>query len=282
MPKQSELLTLIYFSPTRTTQTILEEVARGMNIPVASVIDFTKPSTRLKDAYDIRQGPVIIGSPVYAGRIPKDAVVSLEKIKGLGQPAILVVLYGNREYDDALLELRDLAINCGFIPVSGGAFIGEHSFSNQEFPIAPSRPDENDLKKAFQYGNRISSMLDQWPKTEMITPVSVPGNYPYRDGMGDTAFQFIEINEDCDSCGTCVSICPKQAIDESAQYSTLDETCIFCCACIRACPQSARTLKDSPIKKKAAWLFENCGIRKEPEVYFSKSFNATSPEGARI
>lgn len=273
MPEQSEPLTLIYFSPTRTTRTIVEEIARGMKIPAASVIDFTKPEIRSKSGYDIGQGPVIIGAPVYAGRIPKDAAAGFKKIQGNGQPAVLVVLYGNREYDDALLELRDIALHCGFNPVSAGAFIGEHSFSSRDIPIAVSRPDESDLEKAFQCGQQIVRELQSWTAPENTEPIQVPGNFPYREGMGNRAFQFIDVNGDCDACGTCVRVCPKEAIDESSNHSTLDDTCVFCCACIKACPQSARTLKDGPIREKALWLCDNCRIRKEPEVYFCKSFD---------
>ena len=40
-------------------------------------------------------------------------------------PAVLVVVYGNRAYDDALLELSDIATGAGFVPLAAGAFVGE-------------------------------------------------------------------------------------------------------------------------------------------------------------
>lgn len=273
MTVSSNSITLVYFSPTRTTQIILEEIAKGMALPVSGVIDLTNPAIRLKKSYQTGQGPVIIGAPVYAGRIPIDAATNIKKLNGSGQPAVLVVLYGNREFDDALLELRDIASDCGFVPITGGAFIGEHSFSNTDLPIAVSRPDASDLQKAFEYGQRIASFLDSHSTIDAVEPLSVPGNFPYRQGMGDRAFQFIEVTSNCDDCGVCVPVCPKEAVDESNRYTTIDEYCIFCCACIKACPQEARIFMQGPMKEKAVWLSENCQIRKEPELFFSASFH---------
>ncbi len=56
--------------------------------------------------------------------------------------AIAVVVYGNRNYDDALIELKDILESDGFKVVAGAAFIGEHSFSKT---LAKNRPDEKDM-----------------------------------------------------------------------------------------------------------------------------------------
>lgn len=78
----------------------------------------------------------VIVTPVYGGRVPVLALQRLQRLKGNGAPAILGVVYGNRDYEDALLELRDTAISLGFSPLTAGAFIGEHSYSTPELPIA--------------------------------------------------------------------------------------------------------------------------------------------------
>jgi len=83
----------------------------------------------------------IIGVPVYAGRVPEIAAHRLKEIKGAGTPAVVVAVYGNREFEDALVEMRDIAIAQGFEVVAAGAFIAEHSFSTDELPIAAGRPD---------------------------------------------------------------------------------------------------------------------------------------------
>lgn len=263
---KSENISLIYFSPTSTTRIILEEIAKGLGNKVSSVVDITRPEMRNQKAPGFKNDVVLIGAPVYAGRVAKDAADYFKTINGSGSLAILVVLYGNREFEDALLELKNIAVDRGFLPVAAGAFIGEHSFSNDEVAIARNRPDEDDLEKAFLFGKKLADGLSTIDNPKDIIPVQVPGNFPYREGMGGSA-AFIDVTEACDDCGICVTACPKNAIDESDNYSTIDENCIFCCACIKACPQQARILKDGPIKDKAKWLSENCAERKEPCTY---------------
>lgn len=62
------------------------------------------------------------------------------------------MVYGNRDYEDALLELRDTVASLGFTPLSAGAFIGEHSYSTAEMPVAAGRPDATDLQTARTFG----------------------------------------------------------------------------------------------------------------------------------
>jgi hypothetical protein len=52
---------------------------------------------------------VLIGVPVYAGRVPLEAVAKLRRLRVDRVPAVIIVVYGNREIEDALLELKDLA-----------------------------------------------------------------------------------------------------------------------------------------------------------------------------
>ncbi|WP_300455904.1 4Fe-4S binding protein [Desulfobacula sp.] len=266
-----EKTTLLYFSPTSTTRIILEEIARGMGKEALAVIDITKPEMRTQPAPEFGNDLVLMGAPVYGGRLPKDAAEYFKTVRASGSLAVLVVLYGNREFEDALLELKDIAVADGFSPLAAGAFIGEHSFSNNEFLIAANRPDEDDLEKAFSFGKQIARLLDHVQTLTDFSCVDVPGNFPYKDGMSMGPFSFIEITDDCDNCGICVTACPENAIDETRTYSTLEDLCIYCCACIKACPQQARILKDGPIKDKAKWLFETCARRKEPQIFLAEN-----------
>ncbi len=101
---------LIYFSPTGTTRNIIEAIAQGIEPDTISAFDLTLPETN-KPQVDISgRDLAIIGAPVYDGRIPSDARKRLEHIDGDGAAAILLATCGNREYEDALLELKDIAI----------------------------------------------------------------------------------------------------------------------------------------------------------------------------
>ncbi|RLC19998.1 MAG: hypothetical protein DRH93_14540 [Deltaproteobacteria bacterium] len=261
---------LLYFSPTATTRIILEEIAKGIGKDVSVTIDITSPEVRNQPPPEFGDALVLIGAPVYGGRLPKDAALYFKAVRASGSLAVLVVLYGNREFEDTLLELKDIAVEDGFSPLAAGAFIGEHSFTNDEYLIAKNRPDEKDRKKAFLFGEQIADLLNRNENPASLPHVDVPGNFPYKESMPSGSFQFIDVTPDCDGCGICLTVCPENAIDEADTWSTIDESCIYCCACIKACPQKARLMKDSPMKDKAKWLSENCARRKEPRTFLTR------------
>ena len=71
----------------------------------------------------------------------------------------------------------------------------------------------------------------------------------------------------CTLCGTCADVCPTAAISINGSVDTTIERCIRCCACIKNCPEDARAVEDSMWKDIAVWLNENCGTRKEPQIF---------------
>ena len=79
----------------------------------------------------------VIAVPVYGGRVAATALQRLQRLKGNGSSAILVVVYGNRDYEDALLELRDTTVQLGFVPLTAGAFIGNIVLVHRNFPLLP-------------------------------------------------------------------------------------------------------------------------------------------------
>jgi len=269
-------ITLVYFSPTKTTETVLraitQSLAQSLEISGSEItaVNFTRPEIRENglapfDDNDI----VLLGAPVYAGRLPADAADFFKKLTASNTPAILTVVYGNREYDDALLELKDIASACGFIPISGAAFIGEHSFASADIPVAMNRPDENDLKMAADFGGNTGDLIKETHDLKNLSALKVPGNSPYKDGMGKGAPDFIEVTDACTNCGTCAAACPSKAIDAENGFATITARCILCCACIKACPEKARLMKDGPIKDKARWLNETCSLPKSVQIFFA-------------
>jgi len=259
-------ITLIYFSPTNTTRTVLESVAKAMGRTITREVDLTRPENRNNLSDLSFDGPVLLGAPVYAGRLPKEAAQCFKALRGKGAPAVLVVVYGNREYEDALVELKDIAVERNFRPLAAAAFIGEHSFSSANLPIAQGRPDEQDLATARQFGEKSAALIDAAPGDATL---EVSGNVPYKQGMAAGAPAFIQVTDQCDACGICLASCPKDAIDEANQYATIAANCILCCACIKACPNQARVMMDGPIMDKARWLHTNCAPRKDPQLFYT-------------
>ena len=261
------LATLIYFSPTKTTKKVLEGIAQGIQINTAKHLDLTPPEAKMRNFEELHEEITVIGAPVHRGRIPIQAAERLKRIKAHNTPAVVVVAYGNREYDDALLELKNLVMEAGFIPVAGGAFIGEHSFSKETTPIATGRPDREDLQKARAFGAMIQKKLRDIHTLDEVPSLQVPGNFPYKEMVSRSGESPVTQEPLCIKCETCVTVCPAAAITVKETVMTDSVACITCCACVKSCPTGARIMEHPRIKEMAERLYKNCGDRKEPEMY---------------
>jgi ferredoxin len=258
---------LVCFSPTGTTKAIVKGVARGINQNMVELIDITAPDARKQYLRTSANELLVIAVPVYMGRVPAILIEWLQSIKAANTPTVCIVVYGNRVYEDALLELKDILIKCGCIPVACAAYIGEHSFSSSEIPIAEGRPDAGDLNNAALFGRKISEKLISISSADHIADVTIPGSYPYRGDPALWSVDFIEVSNECIQCGICTDGCPVGAIDSKDSNLIDKEKCITCCACIKNCPQNARTMKPGPVKDAAMRLNKLYKERKEP-VFF--------------
>jgi ferredoxin len=258
---------LVYFSPTGTTRKILEGIVQSIQVQTTEHLDMTPPKSRTRAIEEMQGELALVGAPVYGGRLPSDAAQRLRRLRGNDTPAVVVVVYGNREYEDALLELSNLVTETGFIPVAGGAFIGEHSFNSETMPIASGRPDEQDLEKAAEFGEAIWEKMQSIGTLNEISPLKVPGDFPYREWSKWPGASPITQEAICIQCEACITACPTAAITMNEALSTDTDACITCCACVRACPTGARVVEHPDIKRSQEWLSTNCRQRKEPETF---------------
>jgi len=261
-------ITLIYFSPTGTTRTVLEAIAEGAGPAVVRHVDLTLPGTKVETPRRTPADLTVIGVPVYAGRVPLQALSRLQRLRAKDAPAAVVVVYGNREYEDALLELGNISVESGFIPIAGAAFIGEHSFSTSDNPIAPGRPDADDLGRARTFGKMVKEKVGGAGLPGSKPLLAVPGNFPYRE-RNPSRHTSPETDEStCLNCGKCVEVCPVSAIRQSGTTLITDrDKCILCCACVKNCLPGARALGDPALIRLARELAAMCSRRKEPELY---------------
>ena len=255
---------LIYYSPTGTSKKVLEGIAKGLGIKDIGLIDLT-PIEEASKSHSIPAGELaIIATPVYGGRVPIVAAQRFKTVKGNGTPTVLVAVYGNRAIEDALIELKDITTEQGFRTVAAAAFIGEHSFSNDATPIAPGRPDSEDIEKAKKFGEQVKAKLEGMTK---IVEITVPGNKPYKE-RNPSGPRFPETTaETCTLCGACAEVCPTGAITVGDKVETAKEKCTACSACVKACPTGARVWTNEGIKKAATWLHTEYSKRREPEYF---------------
>lgn len=253
----------VYFSATYTTQGIVKQIAHEFGKPVVDY-DITQ-SVPDKEIVLGKDELLIVGMPVYSGRIPPQAAQAFTKIKGNGTPAIIICVYGNRDYDDALIELRDITEKQGFSILAAAAFVARHSIFSQ---IATNRPDEWDCAYISKFGETVKELLEDLTNTEILSGIKVKGNYPYK------AIKRIPIhpktNDQCNKCGKCARLCPTQAISAENPQKPNKKKCISCGRCTLICPQKARNY--------GGWLYRFAGKKfikkyskpKAPECFFAE------------
>ncbi|MGI6678910.1 MAG: EFR1 family ferrodoxin [Dehalobacterium sp.] len=258
-------LNVLYFSPTDTTAKTVKSIACGIN-DTYKEYNITLPHNRNSQILFEENDLVIVGVPVYAGRVPAFLIDYFKKIKGNNTLAVCVVVYGNRDYDDALLELRDILEINGFIGITAGAFIGEHSYTNK---VGTGRPDQADLEIARKFGMKIKELLTQLIDqcVNNIPVLSVKGNSPYKERATMPPTK-PDTSDQCISCGICAEHCPTGAIDPN-DYSEVDASkCIRCCSCVKKCPVNAKAYNHELIQKFAQYLIDKFStVRHEPELF---------------
>ena len=141
-------VTGVYFSPAGSTKTVVEttvdELARLFKAE-CRYISLNTPSDRAQEYQFAPDELVVFGCPVYAGRLPNKISPDFARcLHGEGTPAVVLVTYGGRAYDNALAEMCELLTKNNFKPVAGGAFLCRHVFSDK---LAAGRPDAADLSE---------------------------------------------------------------------------------------------------------------------------------------
>lgn len=120
---------------------------------------------------------LVVGMPVYSGRIPASALPALRKFRGNGTPAVVVCVYGNRDYDDALLELTDVVGENGFRVAAAAAFVAQHSIFPQ---VGTNRPDEEDIRRIAAFVRQFRRKIDSAADSASLQEVVPPGGRPYK------------------------------------------------------------------------------------------------------
>ncbi len=272
-------LTQVYFSPTGTTEKIVSSITQWLKLGKARDINLTTQQARDNFSIELDENELlIIGVPVYAGRVPDFLIPILRRLKGTNQPVVLVSVYGNVGEGKALIQLKDLLEKRGLKTIGAASFVGEHSYSSKEFKIGHGRPDEYDFSKAKEFSEKIINKLNKYANSENIPKLELNMSKTIFSRIIDIlpfpqygAKKFIEkpeLNHDnCNNCKACVDLCPVRAINK--QTLIIDERlCIRCMSCVKKCPNGARTLEyKRSILLKSFFRLNRSQKRKEPNIY---------------
>ena len=246
----------IIFSPTGGTQRVSEILCQG--IGKESII--TDLCVKAADIQlpDIQEDDLaVIAMPVFAGRVPALAVERLRMVKPNSVKCVVVAVFGNRAYDDALLEMQDVASKIGFRVIAAVAAVAEHSIIRK---YGKGRPDADDEQMLSRFGADIMRKAER----DDCTLPQVPGNRPYKKG-GKVPQP--KGRRGCNRCGVCAKNCPTDAIPLSDPKTVDTAKCISCMKCVSVCPTGARSIGVIMNFLATQGLKKVCATRKENELY---------------
>lgn len=240
----------IFFSPTGGTRKALK-----MLNPFGEEVDISKGA----DIFLKKDDLAFIALPCYAGRCPELAIRRLEAVHAEKTKAIAVIVYGNRAYEDALLELSDKLSERGFSILAAASAIAEHSIIRT---IAQNRPDEEDEKLLSSFYLKIMEKLESDHKESF----HIPGNRPYK-ALKPSATDIKADKSICTKCKLCQSSCPAGAISLKDPSETDASSCIGCMRCVHICPAKARDISKERKERIREMLYAAAKERKQAELF---------------
>lgn len=264
-----------YFSPVKNTEKLVlaaaVSAAETLGISEVSLLDFTNPKEREVQRNFDSSDLVILGTPTYAGRVPNKIMPFIkEKLAGGGAPGAALVTYGNRSFDDSLMELGQLMKDGGFTLLGGGAFVCEHAFAHK---LAAGRPDGADVSMAEDFGRKLAEKVlagnlttPEFPGNNPVGPYYVPKG---TDGQPAVFLKAKPVTDQlrCSGCGLCAERCPMGSIRAEDNFE-VSGICIKCQACVVSCPMDAKYFTDEAFLSHKAMLEETFADEgKENQVY---------------
>lgn len=246
------------FSPTGGTEKAAALLTKALGEEAAADIDLTDSGQDFSAVQLAQEDAAVIAVPSYGGRVPAVAVERLSAIRGQGARAVLLCVYGNRAYEDTLVELEDAAQKAGFRVVAAVAAVAEHSIARQ---FAAGRPDGQDAAQLAAFGEKIREKLSAGDLSEP----KIPGNRPYKKAGGTGMVP--KPTKACNRCGVCAVKCPVQAISAQDPAKVDEKACISCMRCVSVCPQGARRVNPLLLSAAGLMLKKVCTERKECELF---------------
>lgn len=246
------------FSPTGGTEKTANIITSKWGTSTVTV-DLSDPAYNFEECRLSPDDLALIAMPSYGGRVPGLAAERLSKVHGNAAKCVLLCVYGNRAYEDTLVEMADIASTCGFTVVAAVSAIAEHSIMHQ---YASGRPDSGDSRQLKAYADKIFEKIQSG---QPDTALKLPGNRPYKKAAG--AGLTPKTTKQCTNCGLCAKQCPAQAIDFGNPKITDSTKCISCMRCVAKCPHMARKVNRAMVAVASQAVKKACSQKKECELF---------------
>ena len=169
---------------------------------------------------------LVIGIPVFSGRIPTPCLTQIKSLQGSHTPAIAVAVYGNRDYDDACWNCKIFEQQDSAQSVQQRSLLSIPSLQR----LRRAAGCRGSLKKLTNFQRLCAERLKKlarilWkPNYKIKGESTLPGD----SNVSHQAFGEYKMYR----CGVCARICPVHAIDSANPRKTDRSLCISCTACI--------------------------------------------------
>jgi len=245
----------IIFSPTGGTEKVANAITKTWS--QVDTIDISVPDLNFAEVSFERDSFVLIAVPSFGGLAPQLALDRISMLNGNGAMCVIAAVYGNRAYEDTLVQLEDYAQNAGFRVIAAISAVAEHSIIHE---YAAGRPNLDDCKVLAKFGEQVFEKVSSGD----FSKPSIPGNRPYKkEGSGMVP----KAGPACTACGLCAQRCPANAISQDNLKASDKSKCISCMRCVSICPVHARKVSSFMTSIVATAIKKACSVEKANELF---------------
>ena len=253
---------MLYFSATGNSKYVAELFCKKMNAACYSIeekIDFAE----LLDANEI----IGFCYPIYGSRVPKLMREFVKnQVETLKNKKIIIFCTQYIWSGDGARAFTDLMPG-NFVEV----IYAEHFFMPNNicnFFLLPLESNKKVAKHSAKTDRKMQIVCDKIKhgivKKRGFNPISralgaIQGSiFP---SVEKKARSSVRIDEDCNKCGLCISICPMSNFEIEGENITTKNNCMMCYRCINKCPQKAiRLFFRKKVKKQYKNHYKNIAM----------------------
>ncbi|MDA8221658.1 EFR1 family ferrodoxin [Desulfosporosinus sp.] len=198
--------------------------------------------------------------PCYGFAAPKIVREFIEKIT-LKSPYIFVIMtYGNKLAGGVNWFVRYAEENNIHVQYADGLLMIDNYLPlfNIEKQKMKKKYTEENLSRLLNDVNQTKRYIRNRSFTDSMLTKGI--QYFVKRNPNFNTDKDFSVGNDCNQCGTCVKVCPRNNIKLDEHKPAYGGNCEFCLACINLCPQKAIRLKKES-NPNARYLNENVTLK---------------------